>query len=335
MSSIKMLLVAIATANYLSEAKQLFASAHDAGYWQGDYMLLTQGISAEDHLWYENRGILVREYEPVISEEEWSQSPSSTIYNKIVMERFHLFKEEFKQWNVVVYMDCDIIVTGPLIRLEQIKGFAATVDSCMFLRINILPSFWNNITTDGYSLNSMPFNAGVFAFNTNIITQNTFADMLSLARRYLHLTAYSDQCFLNLFFYKKWQKLSMAYGYMITREYSAFLQQPKDALVLHFTSINRPWELTSPYHQLWIDNLNNAEHIDFPTPKQVDKTVLRRAFIKETFFIPWRFYLMSYMHYINLGTIIKLLDIKFSHKGWYLYLKSIKENILNKESTKK
>ena len=95
MSSIKMLLVAIATANYLSEAKQLFASAHDAGYWQGDYMLLTQGISAEDHLWYENRGILVREYEPVISEEEWSQSPSSTIYNKIVMERFHLFKEEF------------------------------------------------------------------------------------------------------------------------------------------------------------------------------------------------------------------------------------------------
>ena len=293
-------------------AKQLFASAHEAGYWQGQYMVLAYGVTAEDRRWFESRGILIKQYDYIMKDEEWSALECSKKFHKIVMEKYHLFREEFKQWDTIMYMDCDIIVTGPLIRLTRFTSFGSTLDREKFLKKNTSQGLgYETLTRNGYDLNSPMFCTGMFIFSTDIITSNGYNDLLALSKRFVPISFFPDQLVLNLFFYRTWSKLSMAYAFMITLTASVPLCRAKGAIALHFAGHNRPWQLHAPYHQLWEQNLARAEVINFEIPRVVDWRVQSRAYIKETFFIPW--WISIRTEFIN----------KYEMKSWYPHLKNI------------
>src|SRR5207249_3680416 len=129
----------------------------------------------------------------------------------------------------------DIIVTGPLFRLEKVKGFSATLDSTSYLKIQFFDDIGHKLLIDnGYNLDEHNFCSGMFAFSTEVITPNTYEDLVTLSRQFLPIARLNDQAILNLYFYKQWQKLSMAYAFMLTCIPSLPFQRAKGAIALHF-----------------------------------------------------------------------------------------------------
>ena len=313
-SQTKTLFATTATGDYVPHAKQLFSSAYEAGYWQGQFLLLAYGISAEDKAWFLSRGILVKEYDYIMEAEEWKTYPCSNAH-RIMLERYHLFREEFKAWDVIVYMDSDIIVTGPLVRLAATQGFAATLDRRRFLKTNAMRgSGYKALSEGGYRLKAPMFCAGMFAFNSRLIAADTYDNLITLTRRWLPVTLYIDQLILNLVYYRKWQRLSMSYAFALTLVPSVPLCRAYRAIALHFAARNRPWNPKSPYHALWQSNLAKAEKVDFTSPRHADEKVWAIARNKEQWFVPWFVYISS--------TLIDLLETS----RWYPRIKKIFES---------
>ena len=95
MSSIKPCVVAVADAKYLPHAKSLLVNCKRQGKWKGDYCLV---LSPDcDKQEYESRGIKV------------FHDPEPTYYKK-----FAIFDPFFDQWDMMVYLDCDVMVQAPL-----------------------------------------------------------------------------------------------------------------------------------------------------------------------------------------------------------------------------
>lgn len=252
-------------------------------------MLLTCGIGSDDRQWFESRGIQVREVDYSVCEEAWAALPSSRQFHRIVQEKFHLFRTEFRQWKTIVYMDCDIIVQAPLIRLEAITGFNATADSLVFLKHQFTEAGQMALNVSGYDGYSIPFCSGMFAFDTSIITEDMFATLQRLSTTYLPLATRPDQAVLNLLFYQQWKKLSHSYAFMTRFIPSGFLSsRSHKAIAVHLAGPDRkPWDAGSPHYNLWQKNLASAENTDFKTPRAVTTKTRREAACKDVGFVSW------------------------------------------------
>lgn len=257
----KDLLVTLADANFVEQAKQLFSSAYFNSGWQGDYMLLAGGLSAEDAAWFESKGISV--YAPPLL----SDFPVGVkSYPPIVLSKLYLFTEYFKQWNRIVFLDADIIVRAPLDRLSRLDGFNAPKIETFWLkdafagdrsRLEELRKFC--------PLRGRPFSTGVMVFNTELIHGNTFKELTELYPKYKDLYQYHDDAILNLYFYKKWKPLPLMYN-TIPSEMERLYGLKRDGVmanVIHFPcSPIKPWNPLSPYYEEWLANLKKAEDID-------------------------------------------------------------------------
>lgn len=323
MAKPKTLFTTIATGNLIPTVKQLFASAHEAGCWQGDYMLLAYGISNEDREWFQSRGIIVKEYDYIVPQQEWADfNDAKNVKRKFhgaVIEKYHLFREEFKQWDVVVYFDVDIIVTGPLFRLENIKRFAATIDVALYLKTQVFDEAgYRLLKEDNYDPDYYVFNSGVFAFNTKIISSDTYDELVELNRRYLAVCLNPDQLILNLYYYKNWQLISWAYDHILTLLGPSPFCRPSGALALHFAGRNRPWEQTSPYNSLWHENLRKAEVLNYKTAKKITNSLRLKAFMKETF------------HFTYWLHIRARFNNNFKNMPWFKYVEKAYRYIRNR-----
>ena len=309
----KLLFVTLATPNYLPMAKQLFASAHNAGYWQGDYMLLTSGITASDREWFESRGIRIKDVPYSVSDATWNTFSYAKEFHRVVQEKFHLFTPEFQAWDIIVYMDCDIIVLAPLIRLESITGFNATADSLVFLKYQFTEAGQKALNASGYNGHSIPFCSGMFAFETKLITEDMFATLQRLSDSYLPLATRPDQAVLNLMFHQRWKKLSHSYAFM-TRfiQSGCFSSRASSAIAVHLAGPRqKPWDAGSPYHTLWQRNLASAEHTDFKTPLPVTIQTRSEAAYKDIGFISW--WLLAKRSFIRC----------FEQARWYPWFKRV------------
>lgn len=276
-------IVTVADAGFVDQAKQLFSSVYHAGGWRGDYMLLAFGVPADARRWFEDRGVLVRECDPLFTEEEWSSRvphgalEGTSKYSVATTGKFYLLLPEFKRWKTVVYLDCDIIVRASLNRLGRVTRFSAVADygktvGDQFIDPEFAPQLEGELRdlSSRYSLAAPTFNAGVFAFPTRVIDNNSFNEIVTLSRRYVRLARYGDQLAWNLFFYGRWDRLSSAYNYFVyyltdmgeTAQADRFY-----AAVLHFPGLDqRPWAATNVFHQEWKENLRRSEEMDVRVP---------------------------------------------------------------------
>lgn len=211
----KNLLVTLATKEYLLLAKQLFSSVYFNAGWKGDYMLLSCLIPESKLTWFRQKGILIKECQPFYNKEE--MKPLTEFNMPILSLKLLIFNPEFKKWKNIIFLDTDIIVRASLNKLTKINGFAAVRDSAgalinQFVCENKENSIFFRHLRQHYDLQQLSFNSGVMAFNTDIIKNNTFSKLKDLLHQYkeIHMTA--DQTVLNLFFYKKWQRLPLAYN---------------------------------------------------------------------------------------------------------------------------
>lgn len=267
----KKLLVTLADGNYIEQAKQLFSSVYWNAGWQGDYMLLAYGISQGDLAWFKEKGILVRECEPILKESETciGHAPLTTL------SKFYLFTPEFKKWGNIIFLDGDIIVRRSLDNLARTEGFGA-VRILNIFRTNLKGQFQDRDKNNRhlfeqlesrYDLKRPAFNSGVMAFNSDIISDRDFSELKEILSRFQDIINISEETVLNIFFYEKWRELSQVYN--VCPSYEIFFSGSRpDALkgtVLHTYSNfpgGKPWNPRSPLYVEWKSNLARAETID-------------------------------------------------------------------------
>src|SRR6056297_3182395 len=233
----KSVLVTLADKNYVEQAKQLFSSAYHNAGWSGDYCLLSYKIPEKELRWFKERGIYVKE----CGEEIEKNRKNIHKYPKTVLCKFHLFTKFFKKWKKVVFLDSDIIIRHSIKNLKRVKTLIAVPKNTFFkrekqLKFQFIKS--EKISPNEkkvlkrlekrYNLKKTSFNAGVFAFNTRIIKESMFFDLMKLFDKYSKIVFFPEQAILNLYFYGKWDKIPQVYNYRIN-----FFKK-MDVSVLHF-----------------------------------------------------------------------------------------------------
>ena len=264
----KDLVVTLADRNYVQQAKQLFSSVYWNAGWKGDYMLLAHDIPEKELKWFRDKGIIVKKCKPL------SDNPIGVIEIRppVVTSKFYLFAPEFKKWNNILFLEGDIIVKASLDRLTKLNRFYGTdVFDRPKLRNQLAVNnkeLYNQIK-NRYNLNCRTFNSGVMIFNSDIIKEDSFDKLKSLFNEYKELSNFGEEGIINLFLYKKWKKLPIAYNlwnYSISHSCRINIKDV-NGIVLHFISSKffqntKPWETDDVFYNEWTENLEKAESID-------------------------------------------------------------------------
>ncbi len=262
------LLVTLADKKYINQAKQLFSSVYWNSGWQGDYMLLSHEIPNDDLNWFRNKGILIKECEPL------NDKTYTYYYSPVVLDKFYLFTEEFKQWKKIIFLDSDIIVKGSIEPLTKIKYFGAVQDLYFNkLSTQFFDSELNTFDNIYYDTNTPAFNSGVFSFDTSIIKPETFNNLNHIFNHNRENFRYLDQATLNLYFYKKWKKISPLFNIFVPF-HNFELPKNLNYIVLHFISCpdhTQVWDTQNPYYNEWKTNLDKAELINLNNIQKVKK----------------------------------------------------------------
>lgn len=310
------LLVTLANEDYLDQAKQLFSSVYWNAGWHGDYLLLAYQIPEEKLSWFNERNILVKKIEK-ISELKFCRPAVSQI-------KFLLFTPEFKKWSHIIYLDADIIVKRSLFELTKVKRFSAVPDLGMPRLAHQIrgikkrdESLYNDLK-QRFNIKVSAFNSGVFAFNTDIIHQTTYQNLMDLFQQYYQQDLI-DQPILNLYFYKNWQKLSSIYNVQLDFVSKAYKIKNPNAAVLHFTCETKPWKVKK-FQEEWNQNLSLAEQINLKKISHSAKKIT--PFDVFRFNITFGFYNYLYLIYRQIGKTGQLLK-KYSPE-LYFKLKNIR-----------
>jgi lipopolysaccharide biosynthesis glycosyltransferase len=270
-------LVTLSSKDHLEYAKQLFASAYFNGGWNGDYLLLACAVPPKDLLWFKNRGILIKECEPISLEFSrcWREKEAP-----FRLAKLNLFTPFFKQWEHVIYLDTDIIVRASFHDLVRIRNFAACLDFKPYAYLGRQIAHWGDLSGK-YDFYCPTFNSGVMTFDTKLITDELFSVLLNLGEKYRNIYNFADQPVLNLYFYKKWKKISTSYNSY--PDHFLFYGIPRkwfEGIILHLIHY-RPWDPRSPYYAEWLGNYSKAELMDVRVPNIRFK---RWTFLRYLFF---------------------------------------------------
>ena len=276
----KNLLVTLADETYLDAAKQVFSGAYFNAGWKGDYMLLAYKVPKEKLAWFREKGILVKECEPLVDDKVFGR------WLSVILIKIYLFKLEFKKWNKIIYVDADTIIRASLDDLTKVKGFVAVWKGKNLGSLLRPLKFFSNTRylreckrlvielNKNYKSNSLIFNSGLFVFDTNIVEKDTFSKLDNILHKYVFFTSNSDEIILNSFFYKKWMKLPLFYNVYIV-EFLRLLYKFNfikiDGIIIHFPAsgvigTNKPWSKNNPFYEEWKFNFDRADTLDLNKP---------------------------------------------------------------------
>lgn len=312
------LLITMADANYISQAKQLFSSVYFNAGWAGDYMLLTNNLSQQDTLWFELRGIIVYD-QPLLT-----QIPlGSKAYPPILLSKFYLFQEYFKKWNKIIYLDADIIVEASLDGLTKLSGFNAPVATTFRLKNEFVDNKQAlKKLKQIYNLHSQAFNSGVFVLDTELLTNNTYNEIIDLYNNYQDISEYGEESILNLFFYQKWKLLPLVYNFVpwyVRKTYG--VNNTLFAVVIHFVCAKiKPWDKNSSHYQKWSDNLKKAEDINLFARPKATKIMSEKQIRRYLYYLKLRLFLNFWYRpvYLIYTKIFYLTDRQIGRLGLYL-----------------
>ena len=323
------LLVTLADRNYLDQAKQLFSSVYFNAGWKGDYMLLAHDVPEKDLKWFIDKGILIKHCKPLYQGQVGGMAA-------VLTSKFYLFTPEFKKWDNIIYLDGDIIVRAPLDELAEVEGFSAVPDlgnsklSGQFVNRKLINPKYVGLfrqLKQKYDLKLLSFNAGVFAFNTKVIGNQTFDQLNYLVEQYAKIIQYGDQPIFNLCFYKEWEKLPAVYNIYVTGNRNLWHLKPEKikGIIIHFITYEKPWLNKNYFYKEWKTNLVKASEIDLHNISSGRKWTKEQ--INDYSKYLDRRYVLFYLYYFIDGKIGLIgIFLKRYFPRIYHILKSIKEN---------
>ena len=318
------------------QAKQLFSSAYWNAGWKGDYMLLTpeNELSEKQLKWFRDKGILIKKCK-LLPNSEKSRAGN---WPRVVFAKFYIFKPEFKKWENIIFIEEDMIIRASLDDLTKIKGFAAVHEGRLLnnflknihLKLEGISKKSYNKLLENYNLNEPIFNAGVMAFNTSIIKKDTFSKLQKLLNQYIEITTAMEESILNLYFYKKWEKLPIVYNinpYHLIN-FKNIKPEKIKGIIFHFRN-HKPWNSKNYFYEEWKNNLNKAEHIDLKKSRvQNIKKWAEKDIKKYSLYLKNKNFSYKYFFYkikIFIDRIIGLIGIflKRNHPRLYWKLKKM------------
>tara|TARA_B100002019_G_C21194737_1_gene560765 strand:+ start:378 stop:1055 length:678 start_codon:yes stop_codon:yes gene_type:complete len=117
--------------------------------------------------------------------------------------KFNLFKTYFKKWDFIFYMDCGIHIyddISPIINEAIDNKLLAHSDAYPTYEWKLRGQFNEDIELNKiYNLDIDYFQSTILLFDTNIIEDNTFTEIIDLVNKY-PTGRTNDQCYLSLYF---------------------------------------------------------------------------------------------------------------------------------------
>lgn len=293
-------LVLVCNDSYLPFAKKLFANALEAGRWPGDLLLITNDAAVQPFT-VGSRRVQIKQVSTV---EHFDVSWS--LYNSVVWNKLNLFEPDMKQWEHIVYLDCDITVQGDITSLREVTAFSAVP-----YRAYRLNALFLNRDTDlfrdlaaRYDLDVVPLNTGVMAFPSSIITPRMFTDMVALYTRYKHVM-YSDDEVINLYFYKNWKKLNATYSFD-WEHYRKHLLPSAAPRIIHYVH-DKSWQRTDAggygpptrWSDAFYEMLSRFYSIRYALKNNIRKPVNKRATKTKNTFNKLLAYALSTSGYVS------------------------------------
>lgn len=281
----KPVLVTLADARYVKFAKQIFASAYFNAGWKGDFLLLAHHIPQEKLRWFKKKNISVWQCQNFLDNRESSE------INIIHYSKMALLKKAIKNWDVVIFLDVDTIIRSSLDELLKVKTFAATPN------YNVKFGWYFNRKIKKYDLHAKSFCSGIMAFNTRIINDKTYPTMVNLVKKYEKYKKLSkDEAFFNLFFYKKWIKLSKVYNIHSDNGsgLNPWRQNPGklNGIIIHTNGRIKAWQENSPFYHEWLKNYQMADAIGIKARKNVPAWT-RWAIFYNSIYLSSRFFIVN------------------------------------------
>ncbi len=250
-------LVVLANESYLEHAKHLFINSIVAGGWTDDLCLMKYGSKTKNDDWFLKNGISIYYIERGL----WGNVPEKT---EILLSKFHIVHPFMKKWDKLLFLDCDIIINGPLQGLLRFEGHHA-VPGILFpylknrLSTPKLSEFFKYINFKSFELkintNSSGFNGGLYLIDLNKITNSTFYDGLNFFKKYrdfLNLD-FGDEALIASFFSREIQPLPLCYNVFMNFNTST------SGIILHYLGKNKPWHQSHPMYHNYIKNLQLSD----------------------------------------------------------------------------
>lgn len=120
---------------------------------------------------------------------------------------FRYYIGDLIQEDKVLYLDCDLIITGNLDELFEISLYDNFVAACID-------------NTSKRCIEDEQFNAGVLLINNKKWREYCVAEKaIDLSERYIHQVPDADQSILNMLFAQKWKKLDRKMNYLVGADY--------------------------------------------------------------------------------------------------------------------
>lgn len=130
-------------------------------------------------------------------------------YKKIFQfHKLHLFNTFFKQWNYIFYLDCGIHIfcdISPIINERKVNTLLAHSDAYPAYEWKFSNQFCNNNSelykklTTTFDLEKDYFQTTIMLYDTNIITSDTYEELLDLLFEY-PISKTNDQGIIALYF---------------------------------------------------------------------------------------------------------------------------------------
>lgn len=225
----KICCVFVCNGSFLPEFKKTAYELRLNGLWDGDIILiigddLDENLLKLDQFIIEQK-IKLLKFKNIVFDQETKEILESiktdgrNLTKKFQWHKLHVFNDFFKQWDYVFYLDCGMKIHSniePILKLRQKNSFIGQSDnypdngwdlSVQFDKTNKLFDRLN----EKYQLNIDYPQTGLMLFDTNLITENLFEELLTIVKEY-PITKTNEQAYVSLYFTninKKWVNLKI------------------------------------------------------------------------------------------------------------------------------
>jgi hypothetical protein len=264
-------IVLVADDAYLPHAKSVMVNCRRQGKWTGDFcIVMPPDAKAATPDYFKRRGV------NVLTDDE------PTYYRK-----FAIFDAFFEKWDIVLYMDCDVLVVNPLEPLlHEVQWGQVLADRELFTLRHAFtywakPEFLAKPETVAefdrlwaeFSPDYQQFNTGVLVYHPRTMIPDMRAKLRAMRERLApintHVVKGTDQPIINLVLYNRFASIRSDMVAYWRHEWAG-------SIIVHTCSGYAPWiakqpgmdayaseVLQRPMHDLYLEHLAAFEK-EFP-----------------------------------------------------------------------
>lgn len=236
-------IVAVANSAYLPHVYSLFGNLRSIGQYKDDLALVFNGeLSEEDYKFLTDRKVYI------LFDEVKHPNP--------FFSKFNVFHTFFKQWDKILYLDCDMIVRGDVNSTFDQEGYLfADIEEfkiCQYLK-NVDENVFNELKSWFSHLNDYGYNTSALLINSKIIAEDSVEKLYFLAEKYKAINKHidsngTDQGIFSLIYQDIYQQIKGI----------SFVNRPSDSKILHCTRYLFPYN--SDYYNKGIENFKGLKN---------------------------------------------------------------------------